>query len=203
MKTARKFGDDVGRYRTRILEKKLNAKAIHYVTGHVPCSSAIREKYQQEWAFVTILREPVERFISEYFFNRHKKMHHVNHDFALEHYLEIEEQKEVDHRGLGSYYVRYFADEEHLGTSLAVPNAINNLKQYQLVGFLEDLGPFTLSFRNQFGKMLDIRERKNENLISPASISQQVSKELLQRIEMICKPDMDVYSKLRQHLLLT
>lgn len=41
-----------------------------YVSGHFNVTKQILDKYSQQYQFITLLRHPVERFISNYIFNR-------------------------------------------------------------------------------------------------------------------------------------
>lgn len=143
-----------------------------------------------EWHFITVLRHPVSKWFSQYFFNRNKISDHFKIEADLESCVESEEGI-----ALGSDYVRKLTQGFH-GTEAAskeaVTQAIENLKKFALVGVLERLDVFARDFRRLFGAKLFL-EKKNRNPVSRKKQRQETTEEIRKRVEEICQPDMEVY----------
>jgi hypothetical protein len=74
--------------RTALLSYHLALENPGIVCGHVPFSRSIGEMFASRWRFVTILRDPVDRFFSEYFYNRYKTGDHFRIREELPDYLD-------------------------------------------------------------------------------------------------------------------
>jgi len=74
-------------YRLALLEKRLSSPRLRYVSGHYPITLELLEKHEAEWHFLTVLRPPVERWLSNYFFNRYKSKRHFRTRANLADYL--------------------------------------------------------------------------------------------------------------------
>ena len=195
IKRASALGVDYLTVRREILNQKLANQSLRYFTGHAPCSAATRERFDDEWTFVTVLRNPVERLISEYFFNRYKKLNHNKHDLSLEEYLQTDMGKENGYR-----YIRYFADEGNMNNPEATEEAIENLKKIKLVGILENMQPFARRFEEVIGKPLTMVKNRNKNPISKEEIESRISKEGRRMIIEACKSDILIYETMVKHL---
>ncbi len=187
-KQVEKSGQDLLSLRKDILIKKFESGKLRYITGHLRCTEDIRAMYSPEWKFITVLRNPVKRWISQYFFNVHKKSDHFKITMSLEEYLRTDDAVKI-----GSQYIDFFTDGENLRSQASIDQTIDTLDHYDLVGILEHLDHFKNEFRENFGRELII-EKKNKNPLSAKEIKHQVSDEQLGQIEEICKPDMAVYS---------
>ena len=66
------FGLKPSIVRQAALAHALGISQYKFATGHVHAAPDIVEHYMEQWNFVTVLRDPVSRFISSYIYNRHK-----------------------------------------------------------------------------------------------------------------------------------
>lgn len=173
--------------RKEILEKKLSNRRYKYLTGHFRCTEEIRKAHEEEWNFITVIRDPIKRWISEFFFNVHKKSDHFKIRMPLDEYLETDLAIKM-----GSKYIDYFTDGDHLRDDKGINEAISTIEKYTLVGILEELDLFKTDFHRVFGKDLNILER-NKNPLSKTEIKNQVSDEQMKVIRELCEPDMAVY----------
>jgi hypothetical protein len=167
-----------------------------FISGHFLFSKIAYQKHGGKFSFVTILRDPVKRWISSYFYNIFKASDHMKVNDEIDARLE-------SHFGISQGYelVKFLggANKEGDYTSpKAIDRATENLKRFEVVGFLENLSDFTEKFYARFHVKLQIA-KKNQN---PAPIQYQksiITHELLERITDVCQPDIQVYEYAIQH----
>jgi len=150
-------------------------------------------EFQGVWNFVTILRNPIERWISEYIYNTYKAQSWEKNTTPIEDYIETEKG-----RMTGISYLLYFSN---LPTDFAgnrqpyIDEAIENLSRFSVVGVSEDIGNFERQFETVFGKKLGIRQTN----VSPKSNLKQRIKEdeaLMAKISKLCEADQRVYQRI-------
>jgi len=129
------------------------------VSAHIPFSEAAFRNFSDRYAFVTLLRDPVDRFISNYYWS-HQHPGGVGHIAeSLEDFLATSRA-----RHLGSTYVRYFCGEPAQEfTATHVDAAIRNLRQMNFVGFLDEVGEFAAALRQLTGKRIRIGRENVRN----------------------------------------
>ena len=169
-----------------------------FISGHWPVDQAMLKKNAEHWSFMTILRDPVDRWLSNYFFNRHRQQDrdHFGTSLDLEAYLETSDAIEN-----GKLYLAFanggnFPDGD---PTKAMADAISVYKQFHLIGTMDDLDAFLDEFESRW----HIRPQMEQNNASPASRSVRdaaLSQSVLQRIEDICAPDRAIYAAIRDHL---
>lgn len=131
----------------------LHYKNQVYVTGHCRARPEVTQQFHKNWNFITILREPNKRFVSEYIYNRFKQSSWVKSESEISAYLTSEKAKLSC-----TTYARFFSNfndpEEILANKdEAASSAIENLKRFSSVGILEDLE----SWKTKFNKSFDTR----------------------------------------------
>jgi len=184
---AEKKAIDFLEFREELLITKLESDRIRYVTGHSRCRDLTRARFEKDWYFLTLLRDPVKRWISEYFFNKYKKSNHFKSELPLVEYMKTDFAKYS-----GSVYVHYFANT-NFASSQSIAQTKHNLDQFHLVGILEDLASFKDSFKIKFGITLEIKAR-NTNPISGEEIQKEISASQLEKIKKLCAPDIEIYN---------
>lgn len=167
------------------------AKEVSYISAHAPFCSHLWEKYRDRYQYVTLLRNPVKRYLSHYFFNVYKKnddSYRINEDLAT--FIETPRGK-----GLGHLYVKYLggvASQENYRSQEAVTRAKENLACFSAVGILENLEKFKATVKQNLGIALRI-PHTNKN---PASVT-ETDPQILEKIAQICEPDIAVYEYLK------
>ncbi|NEP63681.1 MAG: hypothetical protein F6K31_43450, partial [Symploca sp. SIO2G7] len=134
--------------------------------------------------------DPVSKWFSQYFYNRHKSNDHYKLDCTLEDFLTTDEA-----RHLGRNYSYLLVDgisSEEAGTEAAIGQAIKNLETFALVGVLEKLDWFYRDFQTVFGAELTIEER-NKNPLSAKQQKRQIKADIKARVEDICQPNLQIY----------
>lgn len=173
-------------------------QGVPYVSGHVHFNEKIWQQFASNYAYVTVLRHPIKRYISHYFYDWSKsKGEHASIQEDLPSFLNSQKGREN-----GRLYVNYFAgflgdrSKHDLYLPQRIETAKQNLQKLNLVGVLEDLERFQLQFQQKFGLRLSIPHR-NKNPVSKPKIST----ENLQKIEEICQPDLEIYHYICSTLL--
>lgn len=184
-------GESIRNYREKLLLYHMAIKRMKYISGHFSYSEKAMRRFNKEWNFITVLRDPVSRWLSHYFFDRYRDGSSHGRIYAdVESFVESE-------RGIGwgSHYVLAFTEgisTVESSSDEAVNLAIENLKKFALVGILEDLEKFERDFEELFGAKLFIRQL-NRNPLKKVKQENIVSKEIRQQVEEICRPSMKVY----------
>lgn len=173
-------------------------RGVPYISGHIHFNEQIWQQFASSYAYVTVLRDPVKRYISNYFYDwskPHSEPTSIQEDLAS--FLNSQKSQEK-----GRLYVDYLAgflgDRSKHETYLQerIETAKQNLQKFKLVGILEDIEQFKSQFKKQFGLTLRI-PHKNKNPVSKP----QITSENLQKIEAICQPDLEIYHYIRSTLL--
>ena len=198
--------DPLGYYR-HLLRYCLGCREYQYVYGHFSFDEVAYEAYHNEFRFVTLLRDPVKKWLSLYFFNRHKDGEFFKVEEDLETFLATPTAV-----GYGCDYIMQFAGNyacepaphegycyEQYTTQAAIDHAVGNLAKFDLVGVLEQLDRFADRFQQQYGAKLSITH-KNRNPLAQQRQNEQISEEMLAKIRELCRPNLALYHYAIDHL---
>ena len=194
--------------REELLIYYMSQRHIEYIGGHFGFSLKAYQQFHHEYAFITILRNPVKRWISSYLYNRYRqpqKYRRINMNF--QDYLESDFGKSQ-----GYEYAKFLGGADASVNFLnqeAIDRAKENLNKFRLIGFLEDIDSFKAQFQKQFGRDLNIgflnQRPKNGKSEEPV-----ITEAMKEQIKKLCKPDIEVYQyavnnfappSVRNHLL--
>ena len=177
--------------REELLIYYMSQRHIEYIGGHFGFSLKAYQQFHHEYAFITILRNPVKRWISSYLYNRYRqpqKYRQINMNF--QDYLESDFGKSQ-----GYEYAKFLGGNdtgENFLNRAAIDRAKKNLHKFRLIGFLEDMDSFKVKFKEQFDRDLNIgflnqgsKNGKSENPLITETEKEQIKK--------ICWPDIEVY----------
>jgi hypothetical protein len=161
-------------------------KGTKYISGHVYFNLEIWNAYGDRYAYITVLRDPVKRYISQYFFDAFKKDEHARVKESLPDFVETMRGKARAYS-----YINYLG-----GFSRNAPHSVEeklkiakeNLTKFQLIGFLENLDLFVRQFKEQFGINLKIQHTNKNPIAKP-----EVDKETLKKIQELCAIDIELY----------
>lgn len=190
LKAAKIADRDLMEFRESILLYGMSNRSYQYISGHFRYSEKIYNEFHRDWQFVTTLRNPVDKWISQYFFNKNKDDKHFSIDYDLESFIDSDRGK-----ALGSDCVRKLIDKKSgvdPASEKAIEIAAKNLANFSLVGFVEDFSGFVKDYKKIFDVDLKI-ETKNLNPVSRNQQEKQISSRVRKRIESICKPDIALY----------
>lgn len=159
---------------------QLITRRIRMIAGHVQYNPHLHAYAARDYAYVTLLRDPVERFVSHY---NYVQRHHPDPQRAptLDRFVDT-----PDAVRLGTQYLFYFAGPPKSGQN-AITQAISNLGRFTVVGNLAEPDRFADRLRNLIGTPLP-RWRRNT-----APNPTQVPSHLRARIEELCAPDIRIF----------
>jgi len=161
-------------------------KGTRYISGHFHFNSAVWNAYAHQYSWITVLRNPVKRYVSQYFFDAFKPEDHARVNESLEEFVDSP-------RGQvrGQNYINYFGNFDRHGNidpDEKLEFAKANLSKFAVVGFLEHLEDFTNRLMDKFQLNVHIPHMNKNPVAKPA-----VSDDVIHRIEEICKYDRLLY----------
>lgn len=184
-------GLDVSHLREMMLLYHLAADR-RCVAAHVPFSDVAFEAFRDRYRFLTVLRDPVDRFVSNVAWSRRAGAFFKIRE-PLEDFLKTERA-----RKLGATYARYFCGTpggRRDGWSVA--KAVENLRRMDGVGFLDDLAGFRDTLFDLTGHRFRIG---HENAAAPDPDRAALREGPLgRRIAELCAPDLEIWDAV-QHL---
>lgn len=172
-------------FRQQLLIYYLCQKNSRFVTGHVTVNSKILETFSDQWNFVTILREPVERWYSQYYFNKDRDKARSKTDLDMEAYLKSQAGKRSA-RTYSYYFSTDGPDEEQ-----NIEEAKANLSKFALVGFLEEISNFEKQYNNLFNANISI-PHYNKNK-TPRYQKEDVPPSIHEKVIEMCRTDTKIY----------
>jgi len=188
------FEDDfmnILKHREYLLFYFMNLEQTRFIHGHVGFSERAHEEFRDRYAFITILRDPVKRWISAFLYNKYRDECAWKISDELEEYLESKRGRSNGHEYVKKLLGEVGPDIDYASEE-AIQKARNNLEKFDIVGFLEDLGDFRRKFRNRF--RVDLRiENINRGPKSGAFVKEIFTEKMEERIREICRPDLAIY----------
>lgn len=178
----------IRRFRVELLHY-LMWKDVYFIGGHVPFNRIAYDHLGSGYRLITVLRDPVERYLSEYFYNKGR-----NHQSRIDDDLEAYIESPLGQRN-ALKFCEYFsgraefdpADSESLKES-----AKQNLKCFEVIGFTDSMDAFEVDVRRSLGVRVSFG-RENQRVQSSNDIKQQVTPAIRDRIEALCRHDREIY----------
>ncbi|MFO7904331.1 MAG: sulfotransferase family 2 domain-containing protein [Pirellulaceae bacterium] len=197
-RVAEVFSRSMMEIREEVLAYALAQESSRLAMGHVPCKPRLVRAFSQEWRFVTVLRDPTTRFVSEYVYNTLKPVDWEKNNLGPLEYLQSEKA-----RSAATWFLQYFSsfspnsDADPIGY---VEEAVENLRQFSVVGFLEDLDAFKRDFKSRVGIDLRIPMRnKTPSLTKKSAIIHDPA--FMAEVRRLCEADTIVYRRARELVL--
>ena len=156
------------------------------LSGHWTVDDRVCQEFCQRYQFVTLLREPVERWFSQYFYNRYKtKTDHCRIVQSLDQFIGTAKASDQ-----GNMYVRHLT----AGTDAAPDDAdaaCRTLDYFSHVGLLEHVDAFVATLGKMFGRPLELGQT-NVNP-HPQEERAELMRQYRSEVEQLCQPDIAVY----------
>lgn len=165
---------------------------VRCISLHVRFSPTAYARFNDRYKFITILREPVSRFISHYLWSYNKPHAHARIEESFADFLYTERA-----RRMGATYVEYFSGlpkDADITAPEAVETALNNLRtKFDVVGRLDDLPAFERALHSALGVRIKIGH-ENKTKKNRSTVREMITDpELLQRVRALCAPDLAIW----------
>lgn len=184
------LGRPFGRFTHEILAYYL-WRDLELLYGHYEVSPRLLDAHP-DWDFVTLLREPVARFLSNLYFNRtHPSWRDMFPEGEpIESFLDGVEAQKFGHNYVSSLGL------DNPRSSGAIRAAKQLLSEkFAVVGCLEQLDDFNERMRSDLGLDLNI-EHRNRSPERP-----ETSDQVLRQIRDLCAPNIEIYEYVRNTLV--
>jgi hypothetical protein len=165
-------------------------EGVSCVSLHVRYSEHANKLFRDQYKFITILREPVSRFISHYFWSYGKQHAHGRIEESIEDFIQTERAKR-----LGATYSIYFSgfpSTADFTSSDAVQAAIANLKKFDVLGKLDNLPLFSENIKKELRVRIRIGH-ENSSRRTSSDVKKAISPEVRQKIIELCQPDIQIW----------
>lgn len=196
LKVAEIAGEELLDVREKVLLFALASERNRCVAGHLPFSLSAHRVFGESVSFFSVFRNPVDRFVSQYFYDRHKSSDHRRIDCSLDEFLESDRG-----RGTGRLYVDWFGRDEQ-GTvadeQKRFEQAVANLDRLAVVGLVEEMGLLRQKLEALLGRRVPIgtvnRNPRKDRM-------KEVTEAQRKKIERLCEPDLRFYEEARKRAL--
>ena len=183
------FAEGNQKYRIKILAYVMSLEKYKYIQAHVPYSEPIFQEFGDKWHYITMLRDPISQWFSQYFYDT-REASDVRIHSDLKTFLDSDRAILM-----GNTYVRKLTDGiPGLKASQpeAIEQAIKNLDKFSLIGVIEKLDIFVDNYNSLFKVPLKIKQL-NKNPISKTTQKQQITEQIERKVREICQPNWEVY----------
>jgi hypothetical protein len=189
------LGMDMMELRTHALAYSLGSPRCKFAAGHVGAPPALVRAFEHRWSFVTVLRDPVSRWLSGYVYNSYKPSDWARVEDDIDTYLASDAAVTGGHLYVSYFSTAGFGPRPGLSPDdPLVDEAVENLARYKLVGALNDLDTWRRRFAELFGAELHI-PRSNESPNREVFDRLRRNPDVMRRIEALCAPDLAVWRR--------
>lgn len=181
---------DMMKVREIVLSYELSIPANYFGAGHCYCRPQLVESFLHDWDFLTVLRNPVERWVSEFVYNTYKDLEWAKNKLSLEDYLCSPVGQETARKFL--YYFSDYSGEIAQDTRRLVKQSIDNLSNFSVVGSLSHIEEWEEAL---FKKFQINKKTKSVNKSPQNELKNKIldSKELTGEIQRLCADDILIY----------
>lgn len=178
---------DYRHVRRDLLNYMMAMPDIKCLAGHFQYSNVAHEAFMDQWHFVTMLRDPVARWLSHYRYNSAQGSISI----PIEEFIETNQA-----RSFGRAYVDEITedlDKEALGINELTTIALSRYRKFSVLGTIENSADFAQRFEEKFGHRLRIPHLNQ----TPVKLGQDTIPEVfMQRITELCAPDIRLHRTL-------
>lgn len=183
---------DVLKLREDLLAYFMSLEHTRFIHGHVCFSENLYQTFNEQFEFITLLRDPVERWISFFFYNKYRD----DYEWKITEHDVHEFLASQRGRAQGHEYVKKFFGVLEPGADYrsaeAIKRAQDNLHKFKVIGFVEEMKKFQDDFEQRYAVQLKVR-KVNAGPKDKTFKRSIIDENVLKLIEDICFPDIQVY----------
>lgn len=181
-------------YTRSLLHYQIQSTQSPFIAGHFNYCKNEFSQYKDEWSFVTVLREPIERWYSAYYFRRLSPFNKHSHAMVdIEEHFETEKGWE-DSRSFVDFLTSHKPSQKEL-IEEDIYNVLDSLDSFSVVGFLNDTEAFCNQMKTSFERRLWIPKRnrrpKGSDSLQMPDINSDFHKKLQSRLEI----EIEIYER--------
>jgi hypothetical protein len=158
---ARMADSTIPELRKSILHYWLSDYSLRFVRGHFWIEKDILAAYRDDWKFMTVLREPVERWISWYFYDRYKESDHGKIALSLDEFLSTDRAK-----NMGKDYASMILGEQRFQSGRRKESELGAAKsvlsRFDMVETVNRMSELEKRVAEKFGWKINVG-KKNKN----------------------------------------
>ncbi|NWG45604.1 MAG: sulfotransferase family 2 domain-containing protein [Alphaproteobacteria bacterium] len=177
------------RFKQRLLAYHAE-RDTHFIQGHVPVDRTFLDRFGADYKFVTLLREPVDRVISHYYFD--PRLNSLSWEAFLD-----SPRGRSETRLLCHFFGELPWHAPGLGAE-AVPRALDTLSRFAVVGLIEDEPAFARDCKAALGLSLRL-PRRNAGAVRKAA-GDRLDPAVRARIEEMCALDTEIYGEIARRV---
>ncbi len=202
-----RFAEGTPAYRRYLLAYHL-CRGWRFISGHLPVNTDLLQEFRDQVAFVTVLREPVERWKSHYLFDKLTNREPLLQPCRTSSLSPGDELRRVLDSPLGRHLASVptmflagrFPGDRDDAASLA-GDVQRNLRLFAVVGFTDAMEHFEQDFHRAVGVRIRIG-RKNETAAGLGPADEPLYREVVERlkqpditaaIEQLCAVEIEIY----------
>lgn len=175
-------------------------KECKFISGHVFYHDSFKVLQSSGYLLISLLREPVDRWFSEYFYNRYKRSDHNKTTLDIEEYMASSVGKLS-----GQTYVQYFSSRSSdIDIAAQVQNAKTNLNNFDCLGALEQKTKFLADLKQKLGFSISLSHKRRNPAYANAETAllmkkYKESKEIQSNVKELCQDDQLIYQFVREN----
>lgn len=164
-----------------------------FISGHYPFCPKVYADFKNEWDFVTVIRDPVARWYSEYYWNRYKDHDYKATDKDIEGYFASEGGQFNT-----KLYMNFFTNRTEKtakATQEQLDQALKAAQGFSVIGDISGMQQFKTAMKNKYGRSPYIPKKNTspapKEVVKKPDENSDFHKALLQSLEA----DIEFYRK--------
>ena len=191
------LGVDTMTSREVMLVACLSDPLARFVSGHVVANPNVVSQFA-DWKFVTLLRKPTSRFVSQYVYDRYKDSDWAKIRTDFHTYVDSDRAR-MSGMSMARYFSGMSPEQIEADPDRAVDASLRNLEKFFSVGFVEDMDAWVEDLGRRLGRRLKVPKL---NTSPKPAIYQEIeeSADLGSRLDALCATDTRIYDEARARL---